>query len=226
MGKPEDPELAKGWLAHRAEQERRYRAEHPERHLEAHRRYRERHPDADRIYRETHEEEIREYGRRYFVDNKARALENQRRYRAANRDKVRAAKRKYRAEHPEKTAEESRRYYDPAKARRWRAKNPEKAADIIHRRRVRLIGGDARRVTPKDIASILRNYRNRCGYCGTPLSPVRREWHLDHAIPLKRGGRHAIGNLVPACKSCNHQKSTRLPIEWRRVLLRRSSAAA
>ncbi|TVL89887.1 hypothetical protein CD790_25470 [Streptomyces sp. SAJ15] len=31
---------------------------------------------------------------------------------------------------------------------------------------------------------------------------------------MSRGGRHAEGNLAPACKPCNSSKSDKLLIEW------------
>ncbi|HEX8510460.1 MAG TPA: HNH endonuclease [Propionibacteriaceae bacterium] len=49
-----------------------------------------------------------------------------------------------------------------------------------------------------------------CAYCGEcrPLT-------MDHVVPLARGGRHAIGNLAPACETCNKRKGSMLLVEWR-----------
>lgn len=35
-----------------------------------------------------------------------------------------------------------------------------------------------------------------------------RNWHIDHMIPLSRGGSHDIDNLAPSCGSCNMKKLT------------------
>ena len=40
------------------------------------------------------------------------------------------------------------------------------------------------------------------------------EWHVDHVIPLARGGRSEKNNLVACCKECNTRKKTSLPQEW------------
>ncbi|PJJ53759.1 HNH endonuclease [Mumia flava] len=45
-----------------------------------------------------------------------------------------------------------------------------------------------------------------CVYCGT-----ERDLVIDHAVPISRDslGEHRLGNLVPACRSCNSSKSQR-----------------
>lgn len=38
----------------------------------------------------------------------------------------------------------------------------------------------------------------------------------DHVVPIRRGGRHSIGNLLPSCNRCNLSKAAKLLVEWRR----------
>jgi 5-methylcytosine-specific restriction endonuclease McrA len=40
---------------------------------------------------------------------------------------------------------------------------------------------------------------------------------MDHFIPLAGGGTHALGNLVPACPSCNYSKTDHDPEQWYRA---------
>lgn len=47
-----------------------------------------------------------------------------------------------------------------------------------------------------------------CVYCGTECTG----W--DHIIPLSRGGRNHISNLVSCCLSCNKSKGRRLLAQW------------
>ena len=83
----------------RPEYQKRYRAKHRERILEA-----------DKRYREQHRERIREKDRRYFQANKEWILARQQRYREAHREEVRERQRRYRENRREKAREEQRRY--------------------------------------------------------------------------------------------------------------------
>jgi 5-methylcytosine-specific restriction endonuclease McrA len=43
-----------------------------------------------------------------------------------------------------------------------------------------------------------------CHWCGDPMESGKRT--LDHVIPLSRGGRDVIENMVLACKQCNTER--------------------
>ena len=52
-----------------------------------------------------------------------------------------------------------------------------------------------------------------CAYCGSaePLALQR-----DCVLPLSRGGRYTLTNIVPACRSCNASKSNDEVTSWLR----------
>jgi len=50
-----------------------------------------------------------------------------------------------------------------------------------------------------------------CFYCETSL---QYDWEMDHYIPVSKGGKNAIENLVPACRPCNQAKKDTLPHEF------------
>lgn len=52
----------------------------------------------------------------------------------------------------------------------------------------------------------------RCFHCQVHLDPDL--WEIDHFIPRSKGGTGKISNLVPSCRSCNHDKLDTLPSEW------------
>ncbi len=56
----------------------------------------------------------------------------------------------------------------------------------------------------------------RCAYCGHGLE--YRDMQVDHMTPLKIGGADEISNMLPACRSCNHYKSS-LDVEGYRQYL-------
>jgi len=101
---------------------------------------------------------------------------------------------------------------------RWAELHPEEFAErnrriarkAEHVRKLRLRSGDVREVTDRDWRRLCARYDNRCAYCGQA-----KKLTMDHIIPVVRGGRHSIGNLIPACRNCNAQKRTRLIVEWR-----------
>lgn len=99
----------------------------------------------------------------------------------------------------------------------WARANPAARAAIANqhkaRRRVWVEtnpGGVG--VTSRDWINLVRHYRNLCAYCGGNTGGI----HMDHVIPVSRGGRHAIGNVLPACQACNLAKGAKLLAEWKR----------
>jgi len=51
----------------------------------------------------------------------------------------------------------------------------------------------------------------RCYWCGGKCS---RNYHVDHYIPLSRGGKHEVSNLVIACQTCNLRKHAKDPLDF------------
>jgi 5-methylcytosine-specific restriction endonuclease McrA len=49
-----------------------------------------------------------------------------------------------------------------------------------------------------------------CQWCGVETK-IGRGRHIDHVIPLARGGADAVENLCIACADCNVRKSSKLP---------------
>lgn len=83
-------------------------------------------------------------------------------------------------------------------------------------------------VTDRDLARLLHHHRGSCGYCHVRLSeeirtPTSLEW--DHVVPLAKGGTHSVGNLIPACRTCNRRKHGRFAVQWKRVLRREQFSA-
>jgi len=64
-------------------------------------------------------------------------------------------------------------------------------------------------LTAEDWLLVLSDFQYRCAYCSSTS-----ELTQDHFIPISKGGHTALGNIVPACKSCNCSKWNRDPHDW------------
>ncbi len=62
--------------------------------------------------------------------------------------------------------------------------------------------GSKSRLKPKQWLAKLKEYDNRCAYCGVQDEDIQQ----DHIKPLSKGGHHTLANVVPACGFCNRRK--------------------
>ena len=51
-----------------------------------------------------------------------------------------------------------------------------------------------------------------CAYCGAAGVALQR----DCVLPISRGGRYTLDNVVPACRSCNASKCNTETTTWMR----------
>ena len=51
-----------------------------------------------------------------------------------------------------------------------------------------------------------------CAYCGATDQAMQR----DCVLPISRGGRYTLENVVPACRSCNTSKCNDEVTSWLR----------
>jgi hypothetical protein len=53
---------------------------------------------------------------------------------------------------------------------------------------------------------------NRCEYCRMHQALQGATFHLEHVIPISRGGTSELSNLALACPACNLKKSDRVEV--------------
>lgn len=56
---------------------------------------------------------------------------------------------------------------------------------------------------------VLERDRGVCGICGLGVDPS--DWHLDHVVPLSRGGTHTYSNVQTTHPHCNLAKGAKPP---------------
>jgi 5-methylcytosine-specific restriction endonuclease McrA len=163
-------------------------------------------------YRLRHPEQAAERNRAWALDNQDYLSEKAKAYREANKEKLTEQSKAWRVANKEKIAQDNKawRAANPERKKAnddawWRA-NPEKVKARNSARRARKKAASIYLVTDKDIRAIMSK---PCAYCG------KQSEHLDHVVPLYRGGTHSIGNLVAACATCNLSKGKKLLSEWR-----------
>ena len=60
-------------------------------------------------------------------------------------------------------------------------------------------------ITFEQWKACLVHFNGRCAYCGG--EQTRKKHHTkEHVVPVAKSGTSSVGNIVPACKSCNSSK--------------------
>lgn len=59
--------------------------------------------------------------------------------------------------------------------------------------------------------AVLRLTDGSCAYCGIKLGS---DWHVDHVVPVSKGGPDSFENYVPSCPSCNVSKNGEHVVEF------------
>lgn len=209
---------------------REYRLAHPEK-IETIRK-------CGRTYHAQNREDINRKHREHYLEVRERVAIRQKAYRLANPEKVAAAKARSKANKRDEYRLKQRKYYLKIKDRQasyyreryknnrkeiltackaYYLKHPERW--LVHNQKRR-----ARRVSAKadtNRQAILAFYKNArdakrmsCYWCGHEVPKKLR--HIDHVIPLAKGGADSIFNLCCSCASCNLSKGARLPENFTR----------
>ena len=63
-----------------------------------------------------------------------------------------------------------------------------------------------RKLSKAERQRVYEKCSGHCAYCGCELE--YKDMQVDHMKPLRTGGADELSNMLPACRSCNHYKST------------------
>jgi 5-methylcytosine-specific restriction endonuclease McrA len=140
---------------------------------------------ANSISRAKYPEKNKAYAARYHREHKQQRTEAARRHRAENKEWWKEVRKKY------------------AKTE----KGIMSSRNARHRRRAAVANGN---VSTNDLVALKKKAKGRCYYCGEKCKSLT----LDHIVPISKGGRHSLDNLVMSCQPCNRNKSDRDPAEY------------
>jgi 5-methylcytosine-specific restriction endonuclease McrA len=79
------------------------------------------------------------------------------------------------------------------------------------RRKAQMRNSIAIQLSGKDIKNRFAEFAHQCAYCD-----CAGDLHIEHVVPISKGGGHGIGNIVPACKRCNFSKRDHEVESWYR----------
>ena len=151
----------------------------------------------DKAYREKNKEKNIKYKRQYYLKNKEKINKKNNENYFENRDNARL----YRKVNAKKIKIEMKKYRKTEKGKASKHNSDSK-------RRSSEKKGD---VTTNQLLKLQQN-STHCYWCNTPLKD--KVSHVDHYIPLSKGGEHTISNLVMACAKCNLSKGAKMPEEF------------
>lgn len=163
--------------------------------------------DRSKAWRLKNSAHLRQSKKQYAVANKQKIREQQLRWARSpkGRAKSRECLKRWKQSHPDRMKQHSLAY-----ARR----NPEKLAAQCNKRRAMKLGaavGD-RSAYVAFVKRVKSPHPMSCYWCNKPVPQRRR--HIDHIIPLARGGADDVHNLCCSCATCNRKKNAKLPHEF------------
>lgn len=153
-----------------------------------------------------------------YETNKPSILSKMKEYRGKNRVEVLQVKKAYRETNKEKIAKFEKEYYEKNKekvnlrSKNYRAENPHVSVNAKAKRRSR-IGDD--KLSRGIFTKLLLEQRCLCNGCGKELGTERKFVHVDHILPLSKGGRNIDDNVQLLCARCNQTKSAKHPEAWK-----------
>jgi 5-methylcytosine-specific restriction endonuclease McrA len=142
-------------------------------------------------YLDNNKEKVKKYRDKHYNDNRDRLLEEKREYWQRNRIEITEKRRQLRRQNPEKF----RSYL-----RNSRKVNKDKWSEYDKKHYEKIKHFKVKQDT-RFVKEALEQCNCTCVYCGS-----RDKIQTDHIIPMLKGGKHKLDNLVACCGFCNKSK--------------------
>lgn len=161
------------------------------------------------------------YWKEYYRKNKEKALEYAKNQRLKKAIELKQYHKKYYATNKEYIINrEKNRYYRNRekillriKEKRISNKELYSLKDRVSKQKRRAREKNANgRFTADELKKLKLLQENKCLWCGVELDD---KYHVDHIIPLSKGGTNYIHNLAITCSACNLSKGNKLLKDWK-----------
>lgn len=189
------------------EEKRAKRAEYMRAYYQANR---EKKAEYFRAYNKANREKVNAKSRAWGKANPEKKAAYTRAYYQANSEKANASKRAWREAHPEEARAKDRAYREAnhekilaaaTVKRRAAGMQPQVVLSPEEKKARRLARGTVSTRTRYQVLSV-----GRCRNCGWSVADGAR-LHVDHVVPVSKGGASDISNLQALCAPCNLGKS-------------------
>lgn len=162
--------------------------------------------------------DAQKYSRDYYAKNVEKVKNYQKEYAEKNQEKVFQRSKSYRSQNREILLQRKREDYlnntqrYKERAREYELKNPQYNRISTARRRARLKEAVGQ-FTPQQWLDKIEFHKNCCYLCRKSLDG--KKIHLEHRIPISKGGTNWIANIAPACAECNLKKGNKTEKQFR-----------
>ena len=162
-------------------------------------------------YRENNAQKMRESANKSYAKNKEKRNKYGKQYHKDNKEKVNKWVRQYYLDNKERIRDRNKKHHHDNKNNEDYIASKTNAR---HKRRALIItssdGTVPINIFPlnKELRELLELQIFKCYSCSCDISDNK---HLDHHVPLSKGGTHSIDNVVWLCPTCNLQKHAKIP---------------
>lgn len=152
-------------------------------------------------YRDKNSDKLKEYLKKYNIDNKERIAEVKKKYYHNNIENITEYNADYYQKNKKTIIKKVLMYSRTEKGKLVKKNTSSK-------RRLKFQQGNIDTDTLLEMKSRNKN----CYWCNSKI--IDSNYHIDHYVPLSKGGSHTIDNIVISCPACNIKKSNKDPYEF------------
>ena len=157
----------------------------------------------EKAWREANPEKTKAQSKKWAKENPEKKLAASNKWAKENPEKVKASYRKYDEKNKDKRSEYRKK---------WEKENPEKTRIKWHNysSRKKANGG---KLSKGLFEKLMKLQKGKCACCQKNLLKLEsKKIHMDHIVPLIKGGANEDYNIQLLCQRCNNQKNAKDPI--------------